>query len=371
MTNLRLPAILATTLFAASAHAASYLGSDLATQSTFFLQRPQVVGSSLFLGPGFMFGRPTVMDLTLPPLPQGVSKVRLRAQLTRHNCALLYGCSSLTDEDFFIGLRSSPRAVMASLGDQDAGTGLLAGADLHDTGLNNIVLTVSDRVGTVRPPVGGSHIVEMTYTLSASGTRLDMAAGGGSNSFTSATVLAPDNLHLVFVRDSDRGEQYQIDWVEVSPLGGETHVAVDIKPGSCPNPLNAGAAHGVVAVAVSGNADVAVDDIDAASVRLAGVAPLRWHRDDVATPYAPFTGKQDRLDCVAAGGDGQPDLVLHFDKNALVAALGGHALADGATVVVPLTGTLHSGSAIAGEDVMWVRNKARAQGKGNGKARGH
>ena len=60
-------------------------------------------------------------------------------------------------------------------------------------------------------------------------------------------------------------------------------VAIDIKPGSCPNPFNLDS-RGVLPVAVLGGADFDVASVDPATLRLEGVAPLRWAREDVATP---------------------------------------------------------------------------------------
>jgi hypothetical protein len=63
-------------------------------------------------------------------------------------------------------------------------------------------------------------------------------------------------------------------------------INVDIKPGTCPNPVNV-KARGVLPVAILGTADFDVTTIDPASVRLEGVAPIRWALEDVATPVPP------------------------------------------------------------------------------------
>ena len=136
-------------------------------------------------------------------------------------------------------------------------------------------------------------------------------------------------------------------------------VAVDIKPGSCPNPLNV-KENGVVSVAIAGTADRNALSIDPASIRLEGVAPLRWSLEDVTTPYLPLLGKKTARDCNTLGGDGRLDLVLKFDAPALVAALG--AVADGQVLVLQLTGNLKpefGGTAIRGEDVMIIINKTK------------
>jgi len=127
--------------------------------------------------------------------------------------------------------------------------------------------------------------------------------------------------------------------------------AVDIKPQSCPNPLN-GKSNGVLPVAVLGTVDFDVSQIDPASVRLEGVAPLRWSIEDVATPFEPFTGKEDRFDCTDYGADGFDDLTLKFQTQEIVAALG--PVSKGQVLVLTLTGNMLDGPSFEGEDVMVV-----------------
>ncbi len=134
-------------------------------------------------------------------------------------------------------------------------------------------------------------------------------------------------------------------------------VAVDIKPASCPNPLNMGE-KGIVPVAVLGGASFDASQIDPASVRIAGVAPLRWSMEDVAGPYSPFTGKEGCQACNTSGPDGYMDLSLKFDPQQLAAALG--QVSDGQCLVVSLTGNLmpaFGGTPIKGEDVLKIVSK--------------
>ena len=65
---------------------------------------------------------------------------------------------------------------------------------------------------------------------------------------------------------------------------------IDIKPQSCPNPLNV-KKKGVLPVAILGTADFDVNEVDPATVELEGVAPLRWDWEDVATPDWPLEDK--------------------------------------------------------------------------------
>ena len=131
-------------------------------------------------------------------------------------------------------------------------------------------------------------------------------------------------------------------------------VAIDIKPGSCPNPFNVGK-KGVMPAAILGTEDFDVTQVDPVTVMLAGVAPLRWSLEDVATPFEPFLGKENLLDCNALGADGYLDLTLKFNGPELAAALG--AVSDGNELVLPLEGNLleeFGGTPIVAEDVVLI-----------------
>jgi hypothetical protein len=123
-------------------------------------------------------------------------------------------------------------------------------------------------------------------------------------------------------------------------------VSVDIKPMSWPNPLNV-KSRGVLPVAILGTEDFDVTQIDPATVRLEGIAPLRWALEDVGTVGDPL-----------AGPDGFTDLTLKFDTQEIVAALGD--VNDGDVMVLHLTGNLteeFGGTPIVGEDVVRIIKK--------------
>ena len=86
--------------------------------------------------------------------------------------------------------------------------------------------------------------------------------------------------------------------------------------------------------------------------------PIRSNQEDVA---APFTGTistpPDKNDCTAAGPDGNTDLTLKFDTQAVVAALS--AVNDGDVVVLQLTGRTVGGTDIEGNDVVWIKKKGK------------
>lgn len=136
-----------------------------------------------------------------------------------------------------------------------------------------------------------------------------------------------------------------------------TTVPVDIKPQSCPNPLNV-ADRGVLPVAILGTAGFDVTQIDKETVRLEAVSPLQSGLEDVASPFVPFTGKEDALDCTGEGPDGFLDLTLKFDTQEVVTALG--PVTDGEVRVLQLTGNLlptFGGTPIVGEDVVVILKK--------------
>ena len=168
-------------------------------------------------------------------------------------------------------------------------------------------------------------------------------------------------------------------------------VPVDIKPTSCPNPINT-KSNGVTPVAILGTLDFDVTQIDPVTVTLAGASPLRWDWEDVATPFEPYTGKGDCLDCNTIGPDGYLDLTLKFDTQGLLAAIEslyaigtvesfevneeelntlesgvddqvttitGEILAVRDCIVIQLEGLLLDGTPIIGEDVVRILEKGK------------
>jgi hypothetical protein len=147
-----------------------------------------------------------------------------------------------------------------------------------------------------------------------------------------------------------------LDWlyaaVEVSfriyGICGEAPIPVyvDIKPGSCPNPLNS-KSKGVLPVAICGTPDFNVMDIDPETILLAGVPPIRYAYEDVATP---FMG--DLCDCHDLNGDGYMDLTLKFKTQHIVAIIG--TTTDREWRTLTLTGNLIGGEPFEGQDCVWI-----------------
>lgn len=114
-------------------------------------------------------------------------------------------------------------------------------------------------------------------------------------------------------------------------------VVIDIKPGSAANPFNM-ASKGVLPVALLGSSDLDVNRIDPASLRLAGVAPIRQSLGDTQN-------------------DGIADVLLHFRDEDIARLL--PDATDGEVVGLELTGLLTDGTPIKGTDSITLLLKKR------------
>jgi len=145
--------------------------------------------------------------------------------------------------------------------------------------------------------------------------------------------------------------------IAAAPPAPPIVVPVDIKPGSCANPVNI-KSNGVLPVVVLGTAYVDGTGIDGASIRLAGVAAIRSSLEDAAAPLeAAASAEVDAAACMDPRPDGFMDLNLSFDTPQVVAALGD--VNDGDVLVVNLSGKLLDGTPIQGQDVMLILEKGK------------
>lgn len=126
-------------------------------------------------------------------------------------------------------------------------------------------------------------------------------------------------------------------------------VHIDIKPQSCPNPLNV-KNKGLLPVAILGTEDFDVLDIDVASIRLEGISPIRSGYEDVATPF-----EGEICECHELGADGYLDLTLKFKIQDIVDVLG--EVNDGDEVILSIIGKLSDGSDFAGADCVVITKK--------------
>jgi len=155
---------------------------------------------------------------------------------------------------------------------------------------------------------------------------------------------------------------------------------LDIKPGSCPNPLNRNS-HGVLPVAIVGSADFDVTQIDVDTLVLTradgvggGVTPLMGppgpgiRVEDVATPF-----EGEPCDCHELGSDGIDDLSMKFNTETLVAELELDDLPGGAMVELIVSGALSDGTPFSAADCIRLvpagsgpESRSRASAVGDG-----
>jgi hypothetical protein len=150
---------------------------------------------------------------------------------------------------------------------------------------------------------------------------------------------------------------------DVDNVHAWTRVALDIKPRSCPNPLNVkifekepppnakSLKGGVLPVAVLG---CDVSQIDVSSLLLEGVAPLRHNYEDVSSPVQ----NGDECECTSAGSDGTMDLTLKFATRDIAAAIG--AVYDGDEIALTLTGQMLDGTPFEASDCVRILSKRDA-----------
>ncbi|NIO33178.1 MAG: hypothetical protein GTN75_15485 [Gemmatimonadetes bacterium] len=171
-----------------------------------------------------------------------------------------------------------------------------------------------------------------------------------TNTVMARLDLLDDNIHTVTF--------YQPGKAPKAPLA----VDIDIKPGSCRNPVNV-RSRGVLPMAILGTADFDVTQVDPKSLMLEGVSPIRWRVRDVAT-----RNDGEGSNCHIERPDRLADLTLTFRNQAIVAALRDDGddddddPEDGAVLSLRLTGNLreeYGGSAIEGQDVVVILNRGR------------
>ncbi len=155
----------------------------------------------------------------------------------------------------------------------------------------------------------------------------------------------------------------------------EISAHLDIKPGSCPNPVNP-RSKGVVPMAIIGGDTFDVTQIDIGTLKLRRadgiggiVTPLSGPpgpgitTDDVATP---FTG--DLCDCHELGGDGIDDLLLKLSTRELAGAFDLSELPSGASMMLTLSGLLLDGTSFEASDCVVIPGKpARSRQRGSRK----
>jgi hypothetical protein len=145
-----------------------------------------------------------------------------------------------------------------------------------------------------------------------------------------------------------------IDEVKIWSKAPSVEVYMDIKPGSCPNPINP-MSKGNLPVAILGTADFDVLDIDVSSLLLEGVAAIRSYIEDEVAPL--IDGNE--CDCTAEGADGFDDLTLKFKTQDIIAALGPIHSRD--VRLLAITGNLLDGTPLEASDCIVIVGKEDPQ----------
>ena len=244
---------------------------------------------------------------------------------------------------------------------------------------------------------GGDHTHwELAILDPATGVRTDVNIGlpnEGSKGYGAAWFDATGRLYLYH----NSGKIYAVDNLDTTPIlvsapyplvnsalttsnndgancaagvQEDVEVQIDIKPTSCPNPLNL-KSKGVLPVAILGTEGFDVTEIDPATVALFWVGsdpfdpiippdeistPLRTALEDVAAPY---DGELvDCLSCWEEGPDGFLDLTLKFDKQEIIAAIVGE-VEHGNCISLILAGNLFDGTPFSGSDIVKIIKKGR------------
>ena len=147
-----------------------------------------------------------------------------------------------------------------------------------------------------------------------------------------------------------------------------TMVSVDIKPGSCPSPLNV-KSRGVLPVAILGSDDIDVTTIAPETILITRegvddiipVAPIRYNYDDVGTPSEEepciCVDLDDDPDVVDLNDDGITDLTMKFKVPDLVEGLRLNEVESREIISLSIMGETEDGSLFLGEDCVKIINK--------------
>jgi hypothetical protein len=130
-------------------------------------------------------------------------------------------------------------------------------------------------------------------------------------------------------------------------------LSLDIKPGSCPNPLNTNTqGKGRLPMAILGTSSFDVNDIDPLSIKIEEVIfPLKTPSiEDVATPL--LDGEE--CECHELEGDGFTDLVIHFSRAKIITTLSLGDMPRDAEVPITVTGKLFDGTPFEATDCVRI-----------------
>ena len=250
---------------------------------------------------------------------------------------------------------------------------------------NVLVGTTADKIFDVNN-VGDSYVM-ITAIEFRQGSNPDFSLGmapllpmtfAPGVHFEVEVLFSPsDSNEMSAILDIFSSEDPNVPVAEV-PLSGKgdiiKEVAFDIKPTSCPSPVNT-KSQGVLPVAILGSDVFDVNQIDTGSLYLEGVAPIRCSYEDVSTPigdpnqidpndtdyYYYFDDDPNSCICSRKGPDGFMDLTLKFDTQEVLAAIGD--VNDSEVWELFISGMLHDETLIEGSDCIIIRKKPEKEKK--------
>lgn len=195
-------------------------------------------------------------------------------------------------------------------------------------------------------------------SATGSATADDMCAG--SVPVTYSDVVVGNVITRTWSADDGCGVATCDQTITIEEPPVEEGPGLDIKPTSCPNPIQVNSG-GVVPVALTGALDFDVTQVDTSSLLLARddgvgspIAPS-GSKFPIADTAQPFTG--ELCDCHTFGGDGYDDLNMKFDKQELVSAFLLAGEANKTYLQLNLTGMLLDGTPFEVSDCIRVQNK--------------
>ena len=209
----------------------------------------------------------------------------------------------------------------------------------------------------------GFKIYRKKGTCDSANSWAQIAKVGANVTTYTNTDIAPNTAYSYRVRAYNAGgNSAYSNCASAKTMQEEKIVAVDIKPGSCPNPFMLPIAitylNGELPVAILGNENFDVRTVDPESIRLTRegvtgkVSPVRYSFEDVATPY-----EGEACGCHDLNGDGYIDMTLKFKRRTLATVLNLYEVA-GQTVPLTITGNLkeeHDSTPIKGKDCVRIR----------------
>ncbi|MBA2841016.1 hypothetical protein HNP87_001565 [Methanococcus maripaludis] len=195
---------------------------------------------------------------------------------------------------------------------------------------------------------------------------------GGIDWFEEISDYIVENQHADGYWDDDPWAKYtetprilSTEWalltLEKVTVIKEIPVGFDVKPGSCPNPINI-KSNGVQPMAIAGSEEFDVYDINVSTLKIGicvngeftefeGVAPLRWVYSDVTENYIPEEGEPC---CIRTHPDGITDLSMKYDTQELVEA-GLEDYGKNDELCLCIKGTTYDGEQFVGRDCIIIK----------------